>query len=56
MKQAYIRPEIRCINLNFECKTCLTISANEGYIDASDSFTNQKDNDMTEFDWETEYW
>lgn len=56
MKQVYIRPEIGYINLDVESETCLTISANGGDIDASDSFTNQKDNDMSELGWETEDW
>ena len=56
MKQAYIRPEIGFINLDVESETCLTISTNEDNLNASDSFTNQKENDMSEFDWETEDW
>ncbi len=56
MKQAYIRPEIGFINLDVESETCLTVSTNEDYLDAGDSFTNQKGSDLSELGWETEDW
>ena len=56
MRQIYIRPEIEINNLDVESETCLTVSANEDYLNAGESFINQKGDGMTDCDWEAEEW
>ena len=56
MRQIYIRPEIEINNLDVESETCLTVSASEDYLNAGESFINQKGDGMTDCDWEAEEW